>query len=543
MKFIESNLVDIHTHSIYPVSLSINNGVITSITKIDKKCTTYILPGFVDAHIHIESSMLIPSEFAKIALTHGSIATVSDPHEIANVLGIKGVDFMINNAKESDFKFYFGASPCVPATPFETNGAILTPQEIETLLQRDDIYFLSEVMNFPGVINDDKDMLEKIAIAKKYNKPIDGHAPALSGDGLEKYINAGVQTDHEAFTYEEAEEKLQRGMKIQIRQGSAAKNYEALHPLIDTYYQHLMFCSDDKHPNDLLQGHINELVKQALHDGHNLFKVLQIASLNPVEHYNLDVGLLREGDKADFIEVENLEDFTLIRSFIEGKVVFENGNSLSPTLKVKHLNNFHTKPKTPEDFSLHVKCQEYRVIDAINSQLITKEKHTSLKIVEDVVQPDKEKDILIISVTNRYANTPPALAFVHGFHLSEGAIASSVAHDSHNIIAVGCDVKSVTQAVNAIIASKGGVCAVDEQGTLHHLPLPVAGLMSDVDGFEVAQRYESLDYFVKEQLHTTLDAPFMTLSFMALLVIPDIKLSDKGLFDGNNFHFIEECKI
>jgi adenine deaminase len=538
---LETNLVDIHTQTIYPVALTLKGNRIERIEKIEKKCATYILPGFIDAHIHIESSMLIPSEFAKIALTHGSVATVSDPHEIANVLGIKGVDFMINNAKESDFKFYFGASPCVPATPFETSGATLSPQEIETLLQREDIYYLSEVMNFPGVINDDADMLEKIALAKKYNKPIDGHAPALSGDGLQKYIDAGVQTDHEAFSYEEAKEKLQRGMKIQIRQGSAAKNYEALHPLIDEYYENLMFCSDDKHPNDLVKGHINELVKQALRDGHELFKVLHVASLNPVKHYNLDVGLLREGDKADFIEVENLEDFTLIRSFIEGKVVFENGKPLTPTIQVEHINNFHTKQKTSEDFSLHVKCQEYRVIDAINSQLITKEEHTPLKIVENVVQPDSEKDILIISVTNRYANTPPALSFVHGFHLSQGAIASSVAHDSHNIIAVGCDVKSVTQAVNAIIASQGGVCAVDAKGTLHHLPLPIAGLMSDTDGFEVAKKYEALDRFVKEQLHSTLDAPFMTLSFMALLVIPDIKLSDKGLFDGNSFHFIEEC--
>ena len=533
---IEANLVDIFKKEIYPVSLTIKDKKIDSIKKIDKECNTYILSGFVDAHIHIESSMLIPSKFAQLAISHGTVATVSDPHEIANVLGLDGVEFMINNAKESGFKFYFGASPCVPATPFETNGATLSPAEIEKLLQRDDIYYLSEVMNFPGVINGDADMLEKIALAKKYNKPIDGHSPALSGNDLQTYIDTGITTDHEAFTLEEAKEKLEKGMKIQIRQGSAARNYDDLHPLIEDYYENLMFCSDDKHPNDLVKGHINELVKDAVARDYDLYKVLQIASLNPIKHYNLDVGMLRVGDSADFIEVDNLKDFTILRTFIDG-------NSQLNDVEVEHINNFNCSKKDTKDFEIHESCKEYRVIDAINKQLITKEEHQKLKDIDSVVQCDINKDILTISVTNRYKDAPPALSFVHGFGLTSGAIASSVAHDSHNIIAVGCDAKSISLAINAIIESKGGVCVVDEKEEIHHLPLEIAGLMSDKDGALVAKRYEELDNIVKTKLNSKLDAPFMTLSFMALLVIPDIKLSDKGLFDGTTFHFVQECSL
>ena len=540
---IEANLVDLHSQTIYPASIVIKAGKIDSIKKIDKKCHTYVIPGFIDAHIHIESSMLIPSEFAKVAIRHGTIATVSDPHEIANVLGIKGVDFMIENAKESGFKFYFGASPCVPATPFETNGATLSPIEIEELLKRDDIYYVSEVMNFPGVIANDPDMSAKIALAKKYNKPIDGHAPALQGDGLQTYIDAGISTDHEAFSYEEAKEKLQRGMKIQIREGSAAKNYEALHTLIDEHYKNMMFCSDDKHPNDLVKGHINELVIRALQDGHDLYKVLQMASINPVKHYNLDIGLLREGDSADFIEVKDLKKFTLIRSFIKGKTLFENKQVLLDTPKVKSINKFNTTKKSIENFQLHEQCKEYKVIDAIDGQLITKEEHQKLHNINGTVKCDIQKDILLISVTNRYEDVAPALAFIHGFGLKEGAIASSVAHDSHNIVAVGCDAKSMSIAVNAVIESKGGIAAVDAHQKLLHLPLEVAGLMSTDDGDKVAQRYEEIDNFVKNRLQSRLNAPFMTLSFMALLVIPDLKLSDKGLFDTNGFHFTQECSL
>jgi len=540
---IEANLVDIHTQTIYPAEIIIKEKKVHSIKKIDKKCNFYILPGFIDAHIHIESSMLIPSEFAKVAIKHGTVATVSDPHEIANVLGVDGVEFMIDNAKECGFKIYFGASPCVPATPFETNGATLTPDAIEKLLKRNDIYYLSEVMNFPGVIANDIDMHTKIALAKKYHKPIDGHSPALRGEDLQTYINAGISTDHEAFTYEEAKEKLQRGMKIQIREGSAAKNYEALHPLIDEYYEDMMFCSDDKHPNDLVKGHINQLVIRALKDGHNLYKVLQMASVNPVKHYNLDVGLLREGDNADFIVVKDLENFTLLRSCVDGEILFENDQVFLQTPKVKNINKFNTTKKSIKDFQLHNQCKEYKVINAIDGQLITKEEHQKLQNIHGNIECDIQKDILFISVVNRYESVTPALSFVHGFGLKEGAIASSVAHDSHNIVAVGCDAQSLTLAINTIIESKGGIAVVDANQHLLHLPLEIAGLMSQRDGFSIAREYEKIDKFTKDKLGSQLHAPFMTLSFMALLVIPDLKLSDKGLFETNSFHFTQECSL
>ena len=530
----KANLIDIENREIYPVKIDIENGIIKNITKIDEKLDNYILPGFIDSHIHIESSMLIPSQFAKLAVKHGTVATVSDPHEIANVLGIEGVEFMIENGKKSGFKFHFGASPCVPATPFETSGAILTPEDIKNLLKRDDIYYLSEVMNFPGVINDDPDMLEKIKYAKELNKPIDGHAPGLMGEGLTKYISAGIQTDHECFMYEEAKEKLEKGMKVLLREGSAAKNYEALHPLIDEYYEDMMFCSDDRHPNDLVKEHINALVKRAIKDNHDKFKVLQMACINPVKHYNLDVGLLKIGDKADFIEVD--EDFNVLKTFINGKCVFDvsvSGVFLND-IEVENINNFKANVKTKDDFSIS-ECEEYHIIEALDHELITKD---NIKHLDKV--PDIDNDALIISVINRYEDVKPATALVKGFGLKKGAIASSVAHDSHNVIVVGCDMDSILSAANKVIENKGGICATDGD-EVKFLELEIAGLMSKKDGNLVAKKYEEIDSFVKNRLASTLDAPFMTLSFMALLVIPEIKLSDKGLFDGNTFSFIKEC--
>jgi len=539
---IKANLVDIYNKEIYPVILKTNKNIVESIAKTDGVYDTYILPGFIDAHIHIESSMLPPQEFARIAITHGSVATVSDPHEIANVLGISGVDFMIESAEKSGFKSYFGASPCVPATQFETNGFTLGAEDVKKLLKRDDIYYLSEVMNFPGVIAGDDDMLKKIAATKKYNKPIDGHAPALSGNDLQTYIDAGISTDHEAFTYEEGKEKLEMGMKILIREGSAAKNYEVLHPLIDEYYENMMFCSDDKHPDDLVKSHINELVKRSVKYGHNLFKVLQMACINPIEHYNLDVGTLKAGDKADFIEVSNLEDFKVLKTVINGKTVFDNGVINLKYQKSLIPNNFNISEKSENDFKIMQECKNYNIIDVINTQLLTQKEAQHLQIKNGIVQTNLQKDILLISVTNRYNDAKPSLAFVHGFGLKSGAIASSVAHDSHNIISVGCDAKSMMLAVNQIIKNKGGICVVDENDNITHLPLPIAGLMSDMDGFEVAKKYAEIDNIVKTKLKSRLDAPFMSLSFMALLVIPQLKLSDKGLFDTESFHFIKECE-
>lgn len=542
MFFIEANLVDIENRDIYSAKVTIKDKKIVSIERINKSLHSYILPGFIDAHIHIESSMLIPSRFAQVAVTHGTVATISDPHEIANVLGIDGIDFMIENIKDIDFKIFYGASPCVPATDFETSGAKLGIKEIDELLKRDDIYYLSEVMNFPGVINDEKEIIKKIELAKKYKKPIDGHAPGLRGKELKKYIDAGISTDHEAYGFNEAKEKLQNGMKILLREGSAAKNYEALHPLIDDFYENMMFCSDDKHPNDLAKGHINELVKRAINDGHELFKVLNMACINPIKHYNLDVGSLKKGDFADFIEVKDLKDFKILKTVINGKIVYENEKSKIEPKISNPINNFNTEKKSYKDFEIHENCKEYRVISAIENQLITKEMDVKLQKENSKILPDIERDILLISITNRYENKKPSVSFVHGFGLKRGAIASSVAHDSHNIVSVGCDEKSMAKAVNAIIDSKGGICAVYEDEILH-LPLPYAGLMSKEDGFEVAKEYEKIDTFVKQRLKSTLQAPFMTLSFMALLVIPDIKLSDKGLFDANAFHFVRECKI
>jgi len=538
---IKANFVDIDRREIYPVKVVTNSQKITSVTKIDEHCSTYILPGFIDAHIHIESSMLPPSEFARLAVRHGTVATVSDPHEIANVLGIKGVEFMLNNAEQVNFKFYFGASPCVPATPFETSGATLGVEEIKALLQKPQIKYLSEVMNFPGVIHGDEDMLLKINAAHELGKPVDGHAPGLRGDDLKCYIDAGITTDHEAFTYEEGLEKIQRGMKILIREGSAAKNFNVLAPLIDEHYAMLMFCSDDRHPNDLYHEHINQLVKRAIAKGDDLFKVLQIACINPIMHYNLDVGMLREGDSADFIEVDNLDDFTILKTVINGEVVAQNGESKISPVPISKINNFHTGIKKPKDFTMPA-CQTVEVIQAIDHELITHEKLVTLRNAPSQTVGDPEHDILKISVVNRYEDAVPALAYVNGFGLKQGAIASSVAHDSHNIIAVGCSDEEIARAVNLLIEHQGGICAVTDTQTWV-LPLEIAGIMSAEDGFSVAREYENIDRIVKETLGSMLSAPFMTLSFMALLVIPELKLSDKGLFDGRTFHFINSCKV
>ncbi len=530
---IKSNYVDIFNRKIYPAKVTVKNGRIDAVEPIKEKCETYMMPGFIDAHIHIESSMLPPSEFARLAACHGTVATVSDPHEIANVLGISGVEYMLENGKKTPFKFYFGASPCVPATPFETSGAVLGINEVERLLRMPEIKYLSEVMNFPGVIHKDPDILAKIAKAKALGKMIDGHAPGLRGEELEKYIQAGITTDHEAFSYEEGLEKIQKGMKILIREGSAAKNFEALAPLITRYPNMLMFCSDDRHPNDLAKEHIDGHVRRAVAKGYDLFDVLRIASINPVEHYGLEVGLLRVGDPADFIVVEDLEKFTILQTVVEGEIIAERGKPTIDSKEVKTPNNFHAKIKKTEDFSLEI-CTHTEIIHALDHSLITQEEILDLS-------NRQEEDVLKITVVNRYKDAPPAVAYVHGFGLEKGAIASSVAHDSHNIIAVGCSDALLAKAVNAIIERKGGICAVTEEKT-ELLELPIAGLMSEKNGFEVAHSYERLNTMVKKEFSSPLSAPFMTLSFMALLVIPELKLSDKGLFDGRTFHFINSCR-
>jgi len=536
---ITGNIIDILNKIIFHGAITIKNGKIAQIEYKEGQSDQYILPGFVDAHIHIESSMLVPSEFARLAVLQGTVATVSDPHEIANVMGIAGVEYMIENGKKVPLKFNFGVPSCVPATSFETAGAEIDVEGVTLLLKNPDIKYLAEMMNYPGVLFEDPMVMTKIAAAKKLGKPIDGHAPGLRGEDAKKYIDAGISTDHECFTYEEALEKLQHGMKILIREGSAAKNYTALHPLIDEFPEKVMLCSDDKHPDDLIEGHINQLVARALQDDHDLFNTLRAACINPVKHYGLNVGLLTVGDTADFIVVSDLIKFEVKATYIDGVCVAENGEVLFPKVAAPIINQFDTSYKKAEEFNKRVADEQgdIRVIKVIDQEIVTESFSTKPIIREGCIVPNLDKDILKLTVVNRYKDTSPATAFIHGFNFKDGAIASCVGHDSHNIIAVGTDNVQLAKAVNLIIENKGGIAAVNKNAT-HVLPLPVAGIMTNDDGRTVAKAYAAIDQFVKKEMGCTLTAPFMTLSFMALLVIPELKLSDKGLFDGKKFEFV-----
>lgn len=532
---VQGNIVDIENKRIFKGEVEVANGKIVAVKEADHSIENYILPGFVDAHIHIESSMLVPSEFAKIAVTHGTVATVSDPHEIANVLGVKGVDFMIENGKKVPLKFNFGAPSCVPATSFESAGAVIDSDDIKKMMENPDIKYLAEMMNYPGVIYQDEEVLKKIAWAKHYNKPVDGHAPGVRGEDLDKYIAAGIYTDHECFTYEEALEKLQKGMKVIVREGSAAKNFEALIDLLPEHYENMMFCSDDKHPDDLLVGHLNQLCERAVAKGMDVFKVLQAACINPVKHYNLDVGLLKEGDEADFIVVEDLEKFNVIKTYIDGELVAENGKSFVKHVDFEVLNNFDTDKKEVSDFEFHSASEKIRVIEALDGELVTNEIEVDSLIKDGNLVSNTENDVLKMTVVNRYKNAEPSIAFIKNFGLKEGAIASSVGHDSHNIIAVGVSDEAICKAVNLLIENKGGICAVSNTEE-KVVALPVAGIMSDKPAEEIGKAYAELDVMAKA-MGSSLRAPYMTLSFMALLVIPALKLSDKGLFNGSTFQF------
>ncbi len=540
---ISGNIVDIFNREIYFGQVTVADGRIKTIEKREpandeRKVAAYILPGFIDSHVHIESSMLVPGEFAKLAVVHGTVATISDPHEIANVCGMAGVEFMIANGKTVPFKFHFGAPSCVPATIFETAGAALGPEDVDALLRKDEIKYLSEMMNFPGVLFGDEDVLKKIAAAKKYDKPVDGHAPGLRGPDAKKYIEAGISTDHECFTEAEALEKLRYGMKILIREGSAAKNFDALIDLLNDHPNEMMFCSDDKHPDSLAEGHINLLCERAVAKGIDIFKILRAACINPVSHYNMNVGLLREGDAADFILVEDLVNFKVLQTYIDGTLVAEKGKSFIDGKKSGIINQFNCDEKTAGNFSIsHAGEKEISVIEALEGQLITNKLFLKPNVVNGKIVSDADNDILKMVVVNRYKNAPVAKAFVKNFGLKQGAIASTVAHDSHNIIAVGVDDESICKAVNLVIKAQGGVSSISNNRELI-LPLPVAGLMSNEDGYRVATSYTAIDKMVKEELGSTLATPFMTLSFMALLVIPHLKLSDLGLFDGDGFKFI-----
>ncbi|REJ83560.1 MAG: adenine deaminase [Bacteroidetes bacterium] len=529
--------VDIFSRKLRNGIFEISDGKIVSFRDDNDAIGPYIMPGFVDAHIHIESSMLVPYEFARVALRYGTVATVSDPHEIANVMGVDGVEYMLENAKGAGLKFCFGAPSCVPATVFESAGAKLDSNEVNSLLQRDDIYYLSEMMNYPGVLFKDPEVLRKIELAKKIKKPVDGHAPGLRGDDAKNYIAAGISTDHECFTLDEALDKLSYGMKILIREGSAARNFEALHPLLKDHADMCMFCCDDKHPDELLTGHINEHVKRAVKLGYDLFDVLRVACINPVMHYGIPSGLLRPGDSADFILVEDLKNFGVLKTVINGEILFDGTEVLLEKKKHKVINNFNAGLCSPADFELKAESTKVKTIIAYDGQLITSEESMDCAIVNGMACADPSKDILKIVVLNRYQAAKPSVAFIKNFGLKSGAIASSVAHDSHNIIAVGVSDEEIASSVNLLVESRGGLSLSNKTEKLV-LSLPVAGLMSDLDCITAAELYSALDKKAKE-LGSTLRAPYMTLSFMALLVIPQLKLSDKGLFDGNTFVFAD----
>jgi adenine deaminase len=540
MTVITGQVADIFNRRIYPGSIVVENGKIVAVTELPDGTAIpghFIIPGFTDAHVHIESSMLVPAEFAKLAVVHGTVSTISDPHEIANVCGLAGIEFMIENGNTVPFKFNFGAPSCVPATIFETAGAAIDANDIEKLLQRDDIKYLSEMMNFPGVLFKDPEVMKKIAAAHALHKPVDGHAPGLRGETAKQYIDAGISTDHECFTAAEALDKLQYGMKILIREGSAAKNFEALIDLLRDYPGMIMFCSDDKHPDSLVAGHINQLCARAVAKGIDVFNVLRAACVNPVLHYKTNTGLLRPGDAADFIVVKDVENFEVVQTYIDGKLVAENGQSFIATAhntKQAAVNNFNCTPKLPVDFGIGYKNEKtITVIEALDGQLITNKLECLPKTANKKIISDTDNDILKMVVVNRYHNAPIAKAFIKNIGLKQGAIASSVAHDSHNIVAVGVDDESICKAVNLVIEKQGGISCVSNDAEMV-LGLAVAGLMSNENGYHVAMAYTAIDAMAKS-LGSTLSAPFMTLSFMALLVIPHVKLSDKGLFDGDGF--------
>jgi len=532
---VSGRIVDLTTRTEYPGTVEFSGGVIRRLVRdAHPRGPGLILPGLVDAHIHIESSMLPPSEFARLAVVHGTVATVSDPHEIANVLGAAGVAYMIADARRTPFKFHFGAPACVPATPWETSGAELDARAVTRLLAQPAVGYLAEVMDFPGVLARASELLAKIAAARRQGKPVDGHAPGLRGAAAAAYAAAGISTDHECFTLGEARDKIAAGMHILIREGSAAKNFAALAPLLKTHPARCMFCCDDLHPDRLVRHHIDAHVRRALATGADRFDVIACASANAVMHYGLPVGQLRAGDPADFIVVDGWRRFRVRRTYLAGRLAAAGGRSYLPREAIKPVNCFRAQPRRPEDFAVAARPGRLNVIEALNGQLVTRHRRLPARVVAGRTEADPARDLLKLAVINRYApRAPVAIGFIRGFGLRAGAFASSVAHDSHNIVAVGADDVSLAAAVNLVIANRGGL-SVAAPGRRAVLPLPIAGLMAMGDGRAVARRYLALDAFVKE-LGSRLDAPFMTLSFMALLVIPDLKLSDRGLFSGSRW--------
>lgn len=532
---IYGNIIDLYEKRCFPGVITVENGKIVKIENAENVPDVYIMPGLVDAHVHIESSMLTPSHFAVAVVKHGTVAVVSDPHEIANVLGVQGVKFMLENADTVPVKMMFGAPSCVPATNSESSGARIDAEGITELFKDKRIGYLAEMMNFPGVIYDDVEVHKKLNIAREMGVPVDGHAPGLTGEDLKKYIQAGITTDHECSNIEEALEKISDGMKILIREGSAAKNLDSLDRLISLYPEKIMLCTDDLHPETLAKGHINKIVSRLVAKGYNLFDVLRAASLNAVDHYGIKMGLLRPGDAADFIVVDNPQNMNVLQTWIDGNCVYDGEKALFSPGTVTKVNKFNCSRIKTEDLQVKREGEQMRVIVAINGELATFTEIVSAGS-DPVVYPRLEDDILKIVIKERYHDGAPAVGFIKGFGLKEGAMASSVAHDSHNIIAVGVTDREIAQAINLIVDAEGGMSVVSDEET-DILKLPVAGIMSDMPVTAMAQRYERLTETAKS-LGCRLDAPFMTLSFMALLVIPELKMSDKGLFDGLDFRHV-----
>lgn len=541
-------IVDAISRRQFKGEIAVENGKIVSVEEKEHNSEQYIFPGLVDSHVHIESSMTVPSVFARMAVARGTVAVVSDPHEIANVMGEVGINYMLEDSKKAPLKIFFGVPSCVPATPFESAGAVLDAEAVDRLLARKDLYFLSEMMNFPGVIMGFPEVISKLESAKKYGKVIDGHAPGLRGADLQKYVNAGISTDHESFTYEEAVEKIKLGMKIQIREGSSARNFETLYRLIDEYPKSVMLCTDDSHPDTLIhEGHIDKLIRRGQEKGLDLYNLIRAAVINPVEHYGLNVGLLREGDPADFIIVDNLKSFNVLRTFIDGNCVYEDGKVIFPMEKVQAKNVFNRSKISFDDVKLKLalppvdnegeQIRKIRVIVTEDGEIITGQELAVPKVENGNLVSDPDRDILKMVVLSRYRDDPVQIGFIKNIGLKKGSIASSIAHDSHNIIAVGATDMDIVEAVNRLIDNKGGI-VVGTAENLLDLPLEVSGLMSTRSGEEVASRYELLNAEAK-RLGTSLASPFMTLSFMSLLVIPELKLGDKGLFDVTKFEFIE----
>lgn len=564
-------ILDVVTDTIYPARITIEDGKYKEITPIHFNEDTVLdmkglmMPGFIDSHIHIESSMITPAQFARIAVRHGTTAVVCDPHEIGNVLGIEGIEAMIENAKQVPFNFFFAAPSCVPATPFETSGAILDSSDIEYLLKKEEIVALGEMMNFPGVINGDEEVLRKLKLARDYNKPIDGHAPLLSGEELNKYLEQQIVTDHECSNILEVFEKKFKGMKIMVRDGSSAMDMENLFNIEDIYsyveepdrfgivfrdifengvYTPLFdfIVSDDKHPNDLIKGHLNESVKKARDLGIDILKAIDMVTINPAYHYNLNCGAIVEGAYADFIIVDSIYELNVLETYIGGECVFDGENVLFDAPDVDARNSINATKKSPADFDILYdgdEC-EVNVIECADGDLLTKKATAKLKTKDGVVQSDIIQDVLKISVVERYGGNKIANAFIKGFGLKRGAIASSVAHDSHNIIVVGYNSEMMANAVNEVIDNQGGISVVSEDFS-DSLPLPIAGLMSNEDAYVVADKLAVLHNTVSA-LGSNLKSPFMTMAFMALLVIPSLKISDLGLFDGDAFEFIDVIK-